>query len=129
MPGHIGTAIAMNSRSILKEGDEAMTPEELAQARARMKLSGVDPAPFSDAQIAAFIADMGRRFQDDAPTTAAQATKIILDGVKEGRWRILVGDDAHRIDAQVRATPEAAYEPDFVSPFGFTQDRQKPPAA
>ena len=129
MPGHIGTAIAMNSRSILKEGDEAMSPEELAQARARMKLSGVDPTPFSDAQIAAFIADMGRRFQDDAPTTAAQATKIILDGVKEGRWRILVGDDAHRIDAQVRSAPETAYEPDFVSPFGFTQDRQKPPAA
>ena len=38
--------------------------------------------------------------------TAAAAAKIILDGVKAERWRILVGDDAHRLDKRVRQTPE-----------------------
>jgi hypothetical protein len=36
-----------------------------------------------------------------------------LDGVRENRWRILVGDDAHVLDAEVRADPEHAYEPEF----------------
>ena len=45
-------------------------------------------------------------FRDEAPTTAAQAAKIILDGVKAERWRILVGDDAHKLDERVRQTPE-----------------------
>jgi len=34
--------------------------------------------------------------------TAAAAATVILDGVKAGRWRILVGDDAHRLDERVR---------------------------
>jgi hypothetical protein len=33
--------------------------------------------------------------------------------VREERWRILVGDDAHRMDQLVRADPEAAYSPQF----------------
>src|SRR5258706_2285208 len=54
-----------------------------------------------------------RSFLEDAPMTAAQAARIILDGVKAERWRILVGDDAHRLDERVRQTPERAYEPEF----------------
>ncbi|MFT3811010.1 MAG: SDR family NAD(P)-dependent oxidoreductase [Micropepsaceae bacterium] len=124
MPGHIGTAIAMNTRSVLKDGVNDITPAELAQARARMKAQGIDPTPFSDEQIAALIADMGRRFQDDAPMTAAAAATVILNDVKAGRWRILVGDDAHAIDKAVRATPETVYEPDFRNPFAFTEERK-----
>jgi hypothetical protein len=47
-------------------------------------------------------------FRDKAPLSAAQAATIILDGVRSGTWRILVGEDATRIDATVRAKPEAA---------------------
>ena len=54
-----------------------------------------------------------RRFLEQAPTSAAQAATIILDGVKADRWRILVGDDAHVIDKRVRAEPERAYDVDF----------------
>jgi hypothetical protein len=54
-----------------------------------------------------------RRFLEDAPMTAAAAATVILDGVRAERWRILVGDDAHRMDEMVRADPESAYEPDF----------------
>jgi NAD(P)-dependent dehydrogenase (short-subunit alcohol dehydrogenase family) len=33
-------------------------------------------------------------FRDQAPMSAAQAAQVILDGVREERWRILVGEDA-----------------------------------
>jgi hypothetical protein len=49
-------------------------------------------------------------FRDKAPLSAAQAATIILDGVRSGAWRILVGEDAKTIDALVRAKPEAAYD-------------------
>ena len=45
--------------------------------------------------------------------TAASATTVILDSVKAERWRILVGDDARRIDELVRQHPEHAYDADF----------------
>ena len=112
MPGHIGTEIVANSRSIL--GGGAMAAEALALARQRMAAMGVPAADkLTDEQIQALIDDQARRFRDDAPTTAAQAAKIILDGVKADEWRILVGDDAHRLDEMVRADPEHAYEADF----------------
>ena len=46
-----------------------------------------------------------------------QAAKIILDGVKAENWRILVGDDAHKLDERVRQAPEQAYEPEFYESF------------
>ena len=61
--------------------------------------------------------DRARSFRDEAPTTAAQAAKIILDGVKAERWRILVGDDAHTLDERVRQSPEQAYSPEFYKSF------------
>jgi len=35
--------------------------------------------------------------------------------VRNDRWRILVGDDAHVLDRMVREAPERAYEADFLS--------------
>ena len=49
--------------------------------------------------------------------TAAAAAKVILDGVKAERWRILVGADAEVLDQWVRKDPELAYEPQFFSDF------------
>ncbi|KAI9003499.1 short-chain dehydrogenase [Hyaloraphidium curvatum] len=54
-------------------------------------------------------------FVNKAATSPKQAAEIILKGVKEGRWRILVGPDAEFIDAKVRADPERAYEPEFMA--------------
>jgi hypothetical protein len=54
------------------------------------------------------------RFRDAAPTSAAEAASIILDGVRNDRWRILVGADAELLDRLVRELPEEAYEPSFV---------------
>ena len=51
------------------------------------------------------------------PLTSEQAATIILDGVKAERWRILVGEDAKRIDELVRGSPERAYDVDFFESF------------
>jgi hypothetical protein len=56
---------------------------------------------------------MGDYFKNNAPLTSEQAATIILDGVRKGEWRILVGDDAHRIDDACRRDPHAVYEGDF----------------
>ena len=53
------------------------------------------------------LAQANADFRDKAPLSAAGAAAIILDGVRSGAWRILVGEDAKKLDAQVRAKPEA----------------------
>ena len=114
MPGHIGTDIAINSRKVLTGSqDDGLSAETLAGARQQMQRMGVQVDQLTDDQIKAMIDEQGRQFRDNAPTTAAQAAKIMIDGVKAGDWRILVGDDAHRMDELVRADPEHAYEPGF----------------
>jgi NAD(P)-dependent dehydrogenase (short-subunit alcohol dehydrogenase family) len=117
-PGHIGTNIAINSRLVLAGSETAeMTAEELAASRARMKALGIDVSQVSDDQIRAQVTAMGEAFRDNAPMGSAEAATVILDGVKADRWRILVGEDAQRLDAAVRAEPERAYEPDFFTLF------------
>ena len=118
MPGHIGTSIVSNSRKVQAGNDtDALSPVELAAARERMAGMGMDAALITDEAIQTFMNEAARRFLEDAPMTAAAAATVILDGVKAERWRILVGDDAHKLDARVRTTPEQAYEPEFFQSF------------
>lgn len=60
------------------------------------------------------LAETEQAFRATAPTTPAEAADIILDGVRSGRWRILVGADAELLDVALRNDPEGAYEPAFV---------------
>jgi len=57
-------------------------------------------------------------FRLSAPVTAAEAARVILDGVRAGEWRILVGDDAVALDEAVRADPHAAYGPGGLRVLG-----------
>jgi NAD(P)-dependent dehydrogenase (short-subunit alcohol dehydrogenase family) len=118
MPGHIGTSIVSNSRKV-HSGSESdqLNPNELMQTRQRLKGMGVDSAQLTDEAVQEIALDRARTFREEAPTTAAAAAKIILDGVKAGRWRILVGDDAHRLDERVRESPERAYDAEFYQSF------------
>ncbi len=84
MPGHIGTSIVENS---LRHGGHEL-----------------------DMETAEMVKVMSDMFRDQAPMSAAEASAEILDGVRNGRWRILVGDDARKLDQAVRANPEIAYE-------------------
>ena len=118
MPGHIGTSIVSNSRKVQSGTDsDRLSENEIALTRVRLAATGIDASVMSDEDVQGFAAERARSFREDAPITAAAAAKIILDGVKAERWRILVGDDAHRLDERVRQTPERAYEPDFYQSF------------
>jgi NAD(P)-dependent dehydrogenase (short-subunit alcohol dehydrogenase family) len=112
MPGHIGTDIVTNTRRILGTDPDAMTEEELDDVRAAMRQRGFSPEGVSDEDLQQMVKMMGEIFRDNAPLSAAQAATVILDGVRAGAWRILVGDDAHALDEAVRADPEKAYGPD-----------------
>ncbi|OFW98759.1 MAG: short-chain dehydrogenase [Alphaproteobacteria bacterium RIFCSPHIGHO2_12_FULL_66_14] len=118
MPGHIGTSIVANSRKVQSGNDtDVITPKEIAQARARIASMGRDATALSDDEVRKIVADRAKRFLEEAPTSAAEAARIILDGVRAERWRILVGHDAEQLDARVRAAPERAYETDFYESF------------
>ena len=119
MPGQIGTSMRANTRK-MHSGDResnAIDAAGLAVARERFALVGRDVSQLSDDQLSNLVAELDRRFRDEALTTAAQAATIILDGVKADKWRILVGKDAHQIDELVRQDPDRAYELDFFESF------------
>lgn len=107
MPGHIGTDIVLNSRKVLGEDIDRM--------RVQLERRGMPTEGMSDDDLRSLGRAMGEGFRDGAPVTAAEAATVILDGVRTGRWRILVGDDAHALDAAVRADPEAAYGPEGLA--------------
>jgi NAD(P)-dependent dehydrogenase (short-subunit alcohol dehydrogenase family) len=118
MPGHIGTSIVANSRRIQYETEsDTMGPEEIAEMRVRLAASGRDLSQVSDADLQALALERARQFLENAPTSAAAAATIILDAVKAGRWRILVGDDAKQLDELVRQAPEDVYEAAFFENF------------
>jgi NAD(P)-dependent dehydrogenase (short-subunit alcohol dehydrogenase family) len=112
MPGHIGTDIIANSRKILAGVDGKPDVTELRKGFAAW---GVDLSSQTDEQVVTIAELQAQQFRETAPTTAAQAATIILDGVKAGKWRILVGKDAEYLDARVRAAPEEAYTPEFYA--------------
>jgi NAD(P)-dependent dehydrogenase (short-subunit alcohol dehydrogenase family) len=114
MPGHVGTSIALNS-GVLHGGPpvQEMTAEQLRPIRERAARMGMPTDGIDDATLKAFVQQRMEDFRDKAPVSAAQAATIMLEGVKAGRWRILVGKDAERLDELVRADPEHAYDPDF----------------
>ena len=82
MPGYIGTNIVGNSMRAFGMTDEA----EIEKANAG--------------------------WQQNAPTSAVEAATVILDGVRSGAWRILVGADAKKLDEFVRGNPESTYDND-----------------
>jgi NAD(P)-dependent dehydrogenase (short-subunit alcohol dehydrogenase family) len=118
MPGHIGTSIRTNTLKVQAGHDsDQLTAAQLEQSRAWFASMGRDPSGLSDDEVRALVAERARRFIEEAPTSAAEAATIILDGVRAGRWRILVGADADLIDGLVRQSPEQAYDADFFESF------------
>jgi NAD(P)-dependent dehydrogenase (short-subunit alcohol dehydrogenase family) len=118
MPGHIGTSIVSNSRKLQSgTGSERLSEDEIALTRVRLAAAGINASAMSDEDVQGLAAERARSFREEAPMTAAAAARVILDGVKAGHWRILVGDDANRLDERVRQTPERAYDAEFYQSF------------
>ena len=115
MPGHVGTGIIGNTFRAHGKDPERMTEAQLqemipAEARAGLAAAGLLSGDASAEDLRQMLIRMGNDFRDKAPLSAAQAATIILDGVRSGAWRILVGQDAAMIDERIRANPEAAYD-------------------
>jgi NAD(P)-dependent dehydrogenase (short-subunit alcohol dehydrogenase family) len=87
MPGHVGTGIVANTMSVLAD----------------------------DESLAESMREVSDAFAAKAPVSAREAATIILDGVRNDEWRILVGDDARALDDAVRADPDAAYGADGLA--------------
>lgn len=86
-PGHIGTGIAGNT----------------------LAAHGIDPSVMPE------VMERAAAFRNEAPTTSAAAATVILDAVRAGEWRILIGEDAHVLDAMVRDRPTEAYTSEFLA--------------
>jgi NAD(P)-dependent dehydrogenase (short-subunit alcohol dehydrogenase family) len=114
MPGHVGTSIVFNSGAYFGRDPKELRDEHIAELRDRLAAMGLDVSAASDEDIRQAMLMRAESFRDNAPTSAAQAATIILDGVRAGTWRILVGDDAVTLDQLVRADPEVVYEPAFM---------------
>jgi NAD(P)-dependent dehydrogenase (short-subunit alcohol dehydrogenase family) len=115
MPGHIGTSIFINTGKVLGKPDILeMSAADVARIRDLMTKRGLPAAGLSDDQVRAFAHQMAISFRDNAPMSADQAATVILDGVRQDAWRILVGDDAQALDRLVRERAETAYDKSFV---------------
>lgn len=116
MPGHIGTGIIANSTQVLQgRAIEELTAAELEPFRAALTKMGVPAATMNADDLRTAFRRFSEIFEQAAPMSAAEAAKVILDGVRQERWRILVGADAEAVDRAVRSTPEEAYEPEFLA--------------
>ena len=104
----------INSFKFAGRDPKELTAEQVAQMRERLAQRGLDVGDASDEDIRNGLQMQAEMFRDAAPMTAAQAATVILDGVRAGEWRILVGDDAHTLDALVRQVPAEAYDDSFA---------------
>jgi hypothetical protein len=114
MPGHIGTSIVLNSGRYFGRNPKDLTTEQVAEARVMLGRFGIDSTGASDEDIRQGMQAQAEMFRDLAPMTAAEAASVILEGVRQNEWRILVGDDAEVLDRFVRESPKQAYEPAFI---------------
>ncbi|MFT5208868.1 MAG: NAD(P)-dependent dehydrogenase (short-subunit alcohol dehydrogenase family) [Flavobacterium sp.] len=113
MPGHIGTSIIINSSKVLGRRDvKDLSGEELGSIRDRLQKEGVEVN--DDEEVKGMIQARAENFRDNAPMTAEEAASMMLQGVRDERWRILLGKDAVVLDKLVRSEPEEAYETSFM---------------
>jgi len=117
MPGVVNTDIGLNSRRVLglpdwEELNDAQLLELIPEAgRTALIAMRQLPEDFSADDLRRAIPRLKEEFKDKG-FTAAQAATIILDGVRSGAWRILVGEEAKMLDEQARANPEAPFNYD-----------------
>ena len=96
MPGHVGTSIVHNTIAEFAQDDSVEMPPEVLQHAEAFRDKGLTPE---------------------------QAAEIILNGVRDGQWRILVGPDAYALDEAVRSAPDRAYEQDFFNRLPSVESR------
>jgi NAD(P)-dependent dehydrogenase (short-subunit alcohol dehydrogenase family) len=117
MPGVVTTDMYENSRRALGLPEwQQMSDAELLgmlsdEARAALIAMGLLAEDFTADDLRELAPRLKNEFRDQG-FTAAQAATSILDGVRSGAWRILVGEEAKMLDQHARANPEAPFNYD-----------------
>jgi NAD(P)-dependent dehydrogenase (short-subunit alcohol dehydrogenase family) len=115
IPGVVATDISENSRRVLglpawDRLSDAELLEMLPEAgRTFLIEAGLLAEDYSGDDLRRLIPRLRDQFLDKG-FNAERAAAIILDGVRSGAWRILVGEEAEMLDEQVRADPEAPFD-------------------
>jgi hypothetical protein len=122
MPGHVGTDIIGNTFRVHGIDPERMSDAQLAELIPAHRV----PPGTSPGDLRQMLIRMAADFRDKAPVSAADAATVILDGVRSGAWRILIGEDARMLDRLVRAKPEAA--DDYAELAAMAKARRDPEA-
>jgi NAD(P)-dependent dehydrogenase (short-subunit alcohol dehydrogenase family) len=118
MPGHIGTSLMINSTRVLEIPDPAdMSKEDLVILLDSLNQTEIPAQDMDDNQLVETMNQIREGFRDNAPVSAVQAASVILDGVRNEKWRILIGDDAYLLDSLVRQSPENAYDSSIMEKF------------
>ena len=110
----MNTDIAENSRRALGLPEwEQLSDAELVEqipdiARTIFIGMGLLAEDFTADDLRRAIPRLKDAFRDQG-FSAGQAATIILDGVRSGAWRILVGEEAKVLDEQARANAEAPF--------------------
>jgi NAD(P)-dependent dehydrogenase (short-subunit alcohol dehydrogenase family) len=111
LPGSVGTDILDNTRRAHGlPGPADLSDEQTEEARdflVSAKLVAPDASP---GEVRKTLARLEKEGKDKAPLSAAAAAAIILDGVRSGAWRILVGTDVAFVDERIRSRPKSAYD-------------------
>lgn len=117
IPGYIATEMYRNSRRSYRAiGDLQLTRPEQKQLRKFLQAKGKQETDTpTKADLDEFLEHQAVNFVKNAPMTADEAATIILDGIVQEKWRILVGKDAEKIDRMVRDRPEEAYGSEFFN--------------
>src|ERR1700730_12174446 len=92
MPGHVGTDIVANSmraHGILPEAGSLTDSQQ--ERRGELIPRGALADVATADEMREMLEKMNAGFRDGAPLSAAGAATFILDGVRSGAWRILVG--------------------------------------
>jgi len=111
LPGSVGTDIYANTRRAHGiPGPEDMSDEQIGEARDFLVTAKLVAQDASPEDVRKTLARLEKEAKDKAPLSAAEAAAIILDGVRSGAWRILVGKDVAFVDERVRSRPESAYD-------------------
>jgi short-subunit dehydrogenase len=111
LPGNVGTNILANTRRAHgMPGPQDLSDEEAEETREFLVTAELIARDARPEEVRETLVRLEREGKEKAPVSAAEAATIILDGVRTGTWRILVGKDAAFVDERVRSRPESAYD-------------------
>merc|ERR1712232_1272213 len=109
LPGFIATNIA-SSRievdiALIAAGSKTLTSVQQAALERSKPFLGLEQT----ATLEDVLRSSGEMFKSRLGISTERCAREILDGVRRGRWRIVVGEDAKIVDAVTRAVPSLAY--------------------